>query len=79
MTPLLGFGQAKLGPDPTQLWKMPSGGWAGAKCTFGSAKRALDSAQCTWLNFCLSWLSAQTSLIYNIKPQNCILLLRIPF
>ena len=70
MIPSLGFGQAKLGPDPTQLWKMPSGGWAGAKCTFGSAKRALDSAQRTWLNFFLSWLSAQTSLIYNMYSQS---------
>jgi hypothetical protein len=45
VAPLLDIGQARLCPNPRQLWHVPSGGWQGATRALQSAKQALGSAQ----------------------------------
>jgi hypothetical protein len=45
VAPSLDIGQARLCPDPCQLWHAPSGGWEGATRALQLAKQALGLAQ----------------------------------
>ena len=72
MAPLFGFGQAKLGPNPPQLWHVSSRVWASAMKGWPLAKLALGPAQRAWAKFCQIWLCAQWHLIHHTTNANQI-------
>jgi hypothetical protein len=66
VAPSLDIGQARLCPDPRQLWHVPSGGWEGAMWALGLAKQALRLAQRAWPVFGQTLACAQTGLQHHI-------------
>jgi hypothetical protein len=69
VAPSLDIGQARLCPDPRQLWHVPSGGWEGATRALQSAKQALGLAQGAWPHFGQTWVCSQTALQHHKSFQ----------